>query len=146
MHLLFRLPLLAIAALPAAAAAAALQPGLYEISLQLMMRGTPLQLPARTLQSCLTPREIVNGGAYAVSETGQFCTVSRLQQYGDQVNYHFVCATAGGGRMVGQARGTRHAAGYDILMSGRFVPSMEGMSEFTQKIRATRIGGCTPGY
>lgn len=142
MHLLFRLALLAAATLPATAAAAALQPGLYEISLQLVMRGTPLQLPVRVVQQCVTPREIVNGSAYAASETGLPCTVSRLQQYGDKVNYHFTCPTAGGGRMVGQAHGTRHVAGYDILMSGRFVPSMEGMSEFTQKIRATRIGGC----
>jgi len=144
MHLLFRLVLLAAAVLPAAAAAATLQPGLYEISLQLVMRGTPLQLPARMLHACLTPREIVNGSAYAVSETGQFCTVSRLQQVGEQVNFHFVCATAGGGRMVGQAHGTHVATGYDILMSGRYVPAMQGMSEFTQKIRASRIGGCTP--
>lgn len=141
MHPLFRLALLILAALPAAAAAAALQPGLYEISLQLVMRDTPLQLPARTLHPCLTPREIVNGSAYAVSETGQFCTVSRLQQVGDRVNYHFTCPMAGG-RMVGRASGSGHATGYDILMSGRYVPAMEGMREFSQTIRARRIGDC----
>lgn len=141
---LFRLAPLALAALPVSAAAAALQPGLYDVSLQLVLRGTPLQLPVRHLNLCLTPREIVNGSAYAASETGQPCTVSRLQQYGDKVNYRFVCPTAGGGRMVGQASGSGHAAGYDILMSGRYVPSMEGMSEFTQTIRARRIGDCKP--
>jgi len=143
MHPLFHLaPFLILAALPANAAAAALQPGLYDISLQLVMRGTPLQLPVRHLHQCLTLREIVNGSAYAASETGQPCTVSRLQQVGDKVNYHFVCPTAGGGRMVGRASGSGHAGGYDILMNGRYVPSMEGVSEFTQKIRARRIGDC----
>ncbi|MGB9130664.1 MAG: hypothetical protein WCB97_13535 [Thiobacillus sp.] len=46
------------------------------------------------------------------------------------------------GRMVGRASGSSHATGYDILMSGRYVPPMEGMGEFTQTIRARRIGGC----
>lgn len=143
MYPLFRLAPLVLAALPAIASAAALQPGLYEVSLQLMMRGTPLQLPVRVVQQCVTPREIVNGSAYAASETGLPCAVSRLQQYGDKVNYHFTCPTAGGGRMVGRASGSSHAAGWDVLMGGRYIPSLEGMSEFTQHARAQRIGDCT---
>ncbi|MDP3123102.1 MAG: hypothetical protein Q8M46_00720, partial [Thiobacillus sp.] len=90
------------------------------------------------------PREIVNGSAYAASETGLPCAVSRLQQYGDKVNYRFSCPTSGGGRMVGRASGSSHAAGWDVLMGGRYVPSLEGMSEFTQHARARRIGDCTP--
>lgn len=144
MHPFFRLAPLVLAALPAVATAAALQPGLYEISLQLLMRGTPLQLPVRVVQQCVTPREIVNGSAYAASETGAPCTVSRLQRYGDKVNYHFTCPTAGGGRMIGRASGSSHAAGWDVLMDGRYVPSLAGMSEFTQRAQARRIGDCTP--
>jgi hypothetical protein len=49
-----------------------------------------------------------------------------------------------GGRTVGRANGSSHATGYDILMSGRYVLSMEGMCVFAQKIRA-RIGDCKPG-
>ena len=144
MHPLFRLAPLVLAARHAVASAGVLQPGLYEISLQLMMRGTPLQLPVRVVQQCVTPREIVNGSAYAASETGLPCAVSRLQQYGNKVNYHFSCPTAGGGRMVGRASGSSDATGWDVLMDGRYVPSMEGMSEFTQHARARRIGDCTP--
>lgn len=44
--------------------------------------------------------------------------------------------------MVGRASGSSHATGYDILMDGRYVPAMEGMREFTQTIRARRIGDC----
>lgn len=144
MHPLFRFAPLVLAALPAVATAAALQPGLYEVSLQLVMRGTPLQLPVRVVQQCATPREIVNGSAYAASEAGLPCAVSRLQQVGDTVNYHFSCPTAGGGRMVGRASGSSHAAGWDVLMGGRYVPSLEGMREFTQRAWARRIGDCTP--
>lgn len=144
MHLVFHLAPFILAALPAAATAAALQPGLYEVSLQLVMRGTPLQLPVRVVQQCVTPREIVNGSAYAASETGLPCAVSRLQQVGDKVNYHFTCPTAGGSRMVGRASGSSHAAGWDVLMGGRYVPSLGGISEFTQTARARRIGDCPP--
>lgn len=144
MHPLFRLALLVLTALPAVASATALQPGLYEVSLQLMLRGTPLQLPMRVVQQCVAPREVVNGSAYAASETGLPCAVSRLQQYGDKVNYHFTCPTSGGGRMIGRASGNSHATGWDVQMGGRYVPSLEGMREFTQHARARRIGDCTP--
>jgi hypothetical protein len=38
--------------------------------------------------------------------------------------------------------GTSHATGYDIQMSGRFVPAIEGMSEVSQKMHAKRVGAC----
>ena len=48
----------------------------------------------------------------------------------------------GGQRMVGRASGTTRATGYDVMMNGRFVPAMESMGEFSQKLSAKRLGAC----
>lgn len=146
MRLPFRLLALVLAALPATATATATatapQPGQYDIALQLTLPRVHAPLPARQFRLCLTEKEIVFGSAYALSETGRFCTVSQFQQHGTSVRYEFVCDTAGSARMVGRAQGTRHPGGYDILMSGQFIPATEGLRTFTQTLRARRIGQC----
>jgi len=133
--------LLILTALPAAAAPPTLQPGLYDISVQIVMKGMPMQMPVMKLQQCLTDRDIADGKAYA-SNKNKDCKIGKLIQSGNQVSYDFNCAMEGSQRMVGRASGTTHATGYDILMSGRFVPAMEGMGEFSQKLSAKRLGAC----
>jgi len=136
--------LLVLAALPAAASAAAPQPGLYTVTLQLVMPRTALQLPVRAHRLCLAAGEIAYGSAYAVSETGRFCAISQFQQHGDSVRYDFTCDTAGPARMVGHAEGRRDASGYAIRMTGRYLPARPGQEDFTQIVRAQRNGDCTP--
>lgn len=131
--------LLALAAQPAAAAAPVMQPGLYEISVQMVMKGMPMQMPVSTFRHCITPQDIVDGNAYASNKD---CKIGNLKQSGNAVSYDFSCATQGHGSMVGRASGTSHATGYDMQMTGRFVPAMEGISEFSQKMRAKRLGDC----
>lgn len=142
MRCLLTATLYCLAALPAAAATATMQPGLYEISVQMVMKGMPLQMPVSSFRHCITPQDIVDGKAYASSENSQDCTIRNLRQSGNAVSYDFACVMPGSGSMVGRSSGTHHATGYDILMSGRFVPAMEGMSEFSQKLSARRIGNC----
>ncbi|MHB1215381.1 MAG: DUF3617 domain-containing protein [Thiobacillus sp.] len=132
--------LLIMTALPAAASAP-LQPGLYDISVQIVMKGTPMQMPVMTFQQCLTAQDIANGKAYASNENKD-CTIGKLVQSGNHVSYDFSCAMEGSHRMVGHASGRAHATGYDVMMTGRFVPAMEGMGEFSQKLSAKRIGVC----
>lgn len=134
--------LLALTALPAAAQPV-VQPGLYSISAQIVVPGLPLQMPVMTFRRCLTPQDIVDGQAYA-SSPGKDCTIDQLSQSADRVSYDFNCAMEGGQRVIGRASGTTHATGYDIKMDGRFVPGLQGMSEFSQKLSATRLGGDCP--
>lgn len=134
--------LLFLTVLPAAAAAPAMQPGLYEISVQMVMKGMPMQMPVSSFRHCITPQDIADGKAYASSENSQDCKISNLRQNGNSVSYDFACTTQGSGSMVGRSSGTHHATGYDISMNGRFVPAMEGLSEFSQKMRAKRLGAC----
>jgi len=132
--------LLTLTALPAAAAPT-LQPGLYDISVQIVMKGMPIQMPVMTFRQCLTAQDVADGKAYAANENKD-CTISKLSERGNQVSYDFNCAMEGGQRMVGRASGTTHATGYDVMMNGRVVPAMEGMGEFSQKLSAKRLGAC----
>ncbi|MGK2953735.1 MAG: DUF3617 domain-containing protein [Thiobacillus sp.] len=132
--------LLTLTALPAAAAPT-LQPGLYDISAQIVMKGMPIQMPVMTFRQCLTAQDVADGKAYAANENKD-CTISKLSERSNQVSYDFNCAMGGGQRMVGRASGTTHTTGYDVMMNGRFAPAMEGMSEFSQKLSAKRLGAC----
>ena len=141
MRRLLTATLLSLTILPAVAAPT-MQPGLYEISMQMVMKGMPMQMPVSSFRHCITPQDIVDGKAYASSENSQDCKISNLRQSGNAVSYDFACVMQGSGSMVGRSSGTHHATGYDILMNGRFVPTMEGMSEFSQKMSAKRLGAC----
>ncbi|NDP48447.1 MAG: DUF3617 family protein [Sulfuriferula multivorans] len=125
------------------AAAPTMQPGLYDISMQFVLKGMPIQMPVTTFQQCITAQDVVNGMAYASSENKD-CKISNLNQSGNKVSYDFNCAAQQGGpRMVGRASGISHATGYNVMMEGRFNPAVEGMSEFSQKLNATRLGNCS---
>ncbi len=134
--------LLALPSLPGVAAPT-LQPGLYSVSMQFVMKGMPIQMPTTTFQQCVTAQDVANGMAYASSENKD-CKIKNLNQSGNKVAYEFNCASQQGGpRMIGRASGTSHATGYDVVMDGRFDPAIEGMSEFSQKLKATRLGDCS---
>ena len=141
MRRLLTATLLSLTILPAVAAPT-MQPGLYEVSMQMVMKGMPMQMPVSSFRHCITPQDIVDGKAYASSENSKDCKISNLRQSGNAVSYDFACVMQGSGSMVGRSSGTHHATGYDILMSGRFVPAMEGLSEFSQKMSAKRLGNC----
>lgn len=143
MHRLLIASLLALTtpSITAAAAAPAMQPGLYDISMQMVLKGMPMQLPVSTFRQCITAEDITNGLAYASNENKD-CKISNLNQTPNHVSYDFNCTAQGGPRMVGRASGSNHASGYDIMMKGRFDPAIQGMSEFSQKLNATRLGPC----
>jgi hypothetical protein len=135
MRRLLTAALLCLTALPAAASPP-LQPGLYEISMQMVMKGMPMQMP-------VTPQDIASGNAYASGKNSKDCKISNLRQSGNTVSYDFSCAMEGRrGLMVGHSSGTSTATGYDILMNGHFVPAVEGMSAFNQKMSGRRLGDC----
>ncbi len=54
MRILLSAALLAPTIQPAAAAPPSLQPGLYEISVQMEMKGMPMKMPASSFRHCIT--------------------------------------------------------------------------------------------
>lgn len=142
MRMMLSAALLALSPLPAAAAAPIMQPGLYEISVQMVMKGMPMQMPASSFRHCVTPQDIADGSAYAGSKDNKDCKISNFKQSGSSISYDFACVMQGHGSMAGRASGSSHATGYDMQTHGRFVPAMEGMSEFSQTMSAKRLGPC----
>jgi len=142
MRILLPAALLALSSLPAAAAAPVMQPGLYEITAQMVMKGMPMQMPASSFRRCITPQDIADGSAYASGRDNKDCTISHFKQSGNSISYDFSCVMQGHGSMVGRASGSSHASGYDMQTNGHFVPAMEGMGEFSQKMSAKRLGDC----
>lgn len=142
MRRLIMTALLTLPTLPALAAPT-LQPGLYDISMQFVLKDMPIQMPVATFQQCITAQDVANGMAYASNESKD-CTIRNLNQSGDKVSYEFNCAAQQGGpRMIGRASGISHATGYDVMTEGRFDPAIQGMSEFSQKLNARRLGDCS---
>ena len=41
-----------------------------------------------------------------------------------------------------EASGSSHAGGYEMTMKGAFQPAMEGISAFSQTLKARRVGNC----
>lgn len=121
------------------AAAADPTPGLYEVRMQMSLTGMPMQMPAMTMRHCLTAEDLKNGKAYA-PENSQ-CSISDFRQTGARVSYRFKCA-AEGRNMVGEASGSSTANGYEMTMNGKFQPAMEGVSAFSQTLKARRVGAC----
>ena len=143
MHPTLIAALLMLGVTTASAATPNMQPGLYDISMQFVLNGMPIQMPITTFQQCITAQDVTNGMAYASSENKD-CTISNLNQIDNKVSYDFNCAAQPGGpRMIGRASGISHASGYTVMMKGRFNPAVEGMSEFSQKLNARRLGNCS---
>lgn len=141
MRYLLTVTLLTLFSQPVTATSLTMQPGLYSISVQMEMKGMPMQLPVTSFEQCITAKDVEDGKAYASSKDKD-CKLTNLKQSNNKVDYDFNCSLQGGQRMQGHASGSSHASGYSVTMNGRFVPPMEGMSEFSQKLKAKRLGAC----
>ena len=114
-------------------------PGLYEVEMRMSLTGMPMQMPPMQFRNCLKAEDVRSGKAYALEDSQ--CKLTDLQQRGGKVSYRFRCA-AEGRTMVGEATGSSHANGYEMTMKGAFQPAMEGISAFSQTLKARRIGNC----
>ena len=123
----------------APAMAAEPAPGLYDVEMRMSLTGMPMQMPPMQFRNCLKAEDVKSGKAYA-PEDGQ-CKLSDFQQRGAKVSYRFRCV-ADGRVMVGAASGSSHASGYEMTMKGTFQPAMEGISAFSQTLKARRVGNC----
>jgi hypothetical protein len=137
---------LAVLALPAAsvpltALAAEPQPGLYEMRMQMLIKGAPTATPVMSFKQCLTADDLKSGNAYRPSEKPEDCTLGKMTISGATVAYDFTCSQDGI-TMKGRATGKSEASGYSMLMVGSFEPAQQGMSEFRQTLKAKRVGDC----
>ena len=134
--------LAALAALVSPAASAAdPQPGLYEVSMQMLVRGAPMPMPAMSFRQCLTAGDIADGRAWRPSEKPDACKISNLGNANSRVSFNFTCSD-NGVVMHGTASGSSDTSGYSMLLTGKIEPAINGLNEFRQTMKGKRIGDC----
>lgn len=140
-HLALALAMTTLSALPLSAAAAEPTPGLYEMSMQMLIKGSPMPTPVISFKQCLTADDVKSGKAYRPSEDPKQCTLGEMKLSGATVAFDFSCKEEGV-TMKGRATGKSDAQSYSMLMVGNFDPPQQGMSEFRQTLKAKRVGDC----
>lgn len=138
-------PSIAAAAGSAGATAPALMnPGLWEMTIDMQMSGVPVKLPAQTYQRCVTKEDIAKfHGVPQPRNTGDMtCSMKKFDRSGNTLTYTMVCTGKRGHlRMDGTTtfdsrdayHGTMHMTGQE-----------EGHPiDMTTSVAAQRTGDCS---
>lgn len=144
---------IAIAAVPCAAGADSgkpanlpqmMNPGLWEMTVQMQMAGVPVQMPARTYKHCITQADLdKNHGIPKPENTKDMsCTMKNFTRSGNTINYSMECAGKSGdmqlqGSTTFDSRDAYHGT---MHMTG----TAEGHAmDMTTNVQAKRTGDCT---
>jgi Protein of unknown function (DUF3617) len=128
----------ALLALPLAAAAATLTPGLYEYTIKMNMPGMPANapaMPAQVMQHCLTAKDIGSKG-YGTPPKDSDCQIQDMNESGGQFSYKISCTKPQ--KMDGTVKGSATATS----MTMDTTMSMGSHGTMTQSTTAKRIGDC----
>ena len=125
-------------ALPMTAIAQQMTAGLYEYTVKMNVPGAPANIPAQTMQRCLTAKDVAGTQAYeAPNDPNSDCKVQDLTQNGGQFAYKLACTKPQ--KIDGAVKGTATAASIAMDMT----MTIEGMpGPLTQSITARRLGDC----
>jgi hypothetical protein len=132
--------LVAVAALPAPAVAAPIQPGLWELAMTVTADGKVDTVPAG--RACLTPQDIEHP-TRALPRPGGACTLSNVQRTADRATYDLTCAenqVNSRGRADITFGGDRYDGKVEMMLIGK---SGGGMP-VAMAISARRVGDCPP--
>ena len=130
----------ALFALPPAAGAAGLTPGLYEYTMKMNMPGAPeaSNTPVQTMQYCITAKDVAAIQGYGAPLKGDSdCLVKDMVESGGQFSYKISCTKPQhlDAAVKGAVKGTNLTM--DMIMS---MP--DGRGTMTQSTTAKRIGDC----
>jgi hypothetical protein len=133
------IPALIAVLAPLPALAADMTPGLYEYTIKMSMPGGPANMPAQTMQRCLTAKDLEGNKAYEMaSGPGSDCKVNDMKQSGGKFSYKMACTKPQ--KMDGTVQGSMTPTSMAMDMN----MTMEGMPPMTQSITAKRLGDCKP--
>ena len=124
----------AVAAVPARALD--MNPGKYEITVTMEMKGMPAGMPAQTMVQCLTEQDPVPNA----SADAQGCKVKDMNSRGNTVTYTMECDQQG---MKNESAGEVTFSGdtFEGKTTTKMGPSAGGMT-VTVKTKGRRIGSC----
>ncbi|NDY42613.1 DUF3617 family protein [Dissulfurirhabdus thermomarina] len=127
--------LAAVLAGAAPAAAADMNPGLWEITARMEMEGMPVPMPAHTYTQCIREERPVPGGGDGRDDA---CTMKEMKVRGDTVTWTMVCPDQGDGptRTTGRItyKGDRFEGNVEMSEGGRVM--------MRQRLSGRRIGPC----
>ena len=119
-------------------AVAAMTPGMYEYTVKMNVPGAPANMPAQTIQRCLSAKDVEGSKAYEMPPTpGSDCQITDLAQKGSQFSYKMSCTKPQ--KLAGAVQGSLTSTGMTMDMT----MTMDGMpGPITQSITARRVGDC----
>jgi|SRR5208282_5047695 len=133
--------LVILAAGPAAAFAAGMQPGLWEITSTMEMSGMNMKMPSYTFQHCYTPTEVSDAKKIVPKDRDNKCRTTGVTQSGNTVSWKMICT--GEHAMTGSGTISFGSNSY----SGTTQMSMAGEGgkpmNMTQNYNGKRLGDCT---
>jgi hypothetical protein len=128
----------ALLALLYAGSAAALNPGLYEYVMKMNMPGAPANMPAQTIQRCLTAKDVEGNKAMEMPPMpNSDCKVLNQVVKGEQFSYRISCTKPE--KIDGDVKGTVTATSLNMDMTMKMADAPGPM---TQNISARRLGDC----
>jgi hypothetical protein len=121
----------------AAGAQAEIKEGLWEIMTKAEMKGVPMQMPATTVQQCITKDKPVPKSASDDYE----CKVKDYKVNGDTVTYKIEC-WGNGGLMITEGKTTYKGNTFDGTSTTRIKAKGQPEMQMSNKISGKYIGPC----
>lgn len=121
-----------------------MNPGLWEMTVQMQMSGVPMQLPSHTYRHCVTKADLEkNHGVPKPENTKDMtCTMKKFDRSGNTLTYTMECTGTHGtmtldGASTFESRDAYHGT---MHMTG----TVEGRQmDMTSKVQAKRVGDCS---
>jgi hypothetical protein len=118
--------------------AAALNPGLYEYVIKISMPGVPANMPAQTMQRCLTAKDVESNKAMEMPPMPDSdCKVQNQVIKGAQFSYRISCTKPE--KIDGDVKGSVTATSINMEMNMKMADAPGPMM---QNISARRLGDC----
>jgi len=112
-----------------------LNPGKYEITVQVELAGMPGGMPAQTTTQCLTKKDPVP----SASAESQGCKVTDMKTMGNTVTYSMICHQQG---MQTESTGKMTFHGDTFDGTTRMNLGAGGGMQMTTKVTGKRVGKC----
>jgi hypothetical protein len=123
-------------------ATAQIKEGLWEITTKAEMKGMPAQMPATTMRTCISNKDMVPKPSSAQG-TGQECKMKEQKITGDRVTYSMECTGKGG--TITETAGRMTYKGDVLDGESTTTVKMQGQKtmEMSAKITGKYVGPCT---
>ncbi len=111
-----------------------MNPGKWELTIDMEMPGMPMKMPSQTVVQCLTDKEMVPD----TQQGGQNCKINHVSTSGNTVTWTIDCDTPDGKT---KGKGSITYNGDQMAGTVEIETGQEGM-KIINKIKGRRIGDC----